>query len=169
MNNGLLVLIFISILSLSGCLERSATELKFSKPDNTFRENQMIRGEAPLNYASLKKYVLKPKCMSCHSGTDAKPKNDPIDFSSYETAMVDRFVPLLLKGKPEKSRLFKSVDSGEMPEEGTLHPAEIEFIKQWIKACAPKETPDTMPDECENDDDDDDWGNEDSDFDSDEF
>ncbi len=162
-------LIYISLLTLSGCLNRSATDLKFLKSNNLFRENLMTRGEAPLNYASLKKYVLKPKCMSCHSGADAKPSKDPIDFSSYEKAMVDRFIPLLIKGKPEKSRLFKSVHSGEMPEEGTLHPKEIEFIKQWIKACAPKNTPILIPAKCQSDDDDDDdWDNED-DFESDEF
>jgi len=158
-------------MTLSGCLERAPSELEFSKVDNAFRESQLVQGNAPLNYASLKKYILKPKCMSCHSGPDAKPYNDPIDFSTYETAMVDRFVPLLLKGEPEKSRLFKSVDSGEMPEEGTLHPVEIEFIKQWIKACAPKETLTTIPDECssDDDDDDDDWDDDDDDFGSDGF
>jgi len=158
--------IFILLLALSGCLDRSPSDLKFSKLDNTFGGNQLLQSNAPLNYASLKKYILKPKCNSCHSGTDAKPTNDPIDFSTYETAMVDRFVPLLIKGKPERSRLFKSVDSGEMPEEGVLHPIEIEFIKQWIKACAPKDTPASIPDECPRDDDDDE---DDDDFDDDDF
>jgi hypothetical protein len=62
--------------------------------------------------------------------------------------MIDRFVPLLIKGRPEKSRLFQTVESGEMPEEGTLLDSEVEFIRKWIQACAPKETQSSIPDDC---------------------
>jgi hypothetical protein len=46
-------------MTLSGCLERAPSELEFSKVDNAFRESQLVQGNAPLNYASLKKYILK--------------------------------------------------------------------------------------------------------------
>ena len=94
--------------------------------------------------------------MSCHSGPDAKPMNDPIDFTTYDTTMVDRFIPLLVKGKPQKSRLFLSVEEGEMPVDGTLSNIEIEFVKKWIDACAPKETPTSIPDNCNGNGDNDD-------------
>jgi hypothetical protein len=162
--------LFIIFILASGCLKRDPSEVQFSKTSDVIRSNEMLRGEAPLSYASLKKYVLKPKCMSCHSGPDAKPTNDPIDFSTYETAMVKRFVPLLIKGKPDTSRLFLTVESGEMPVEGVLHEKEVEFVKRWIEACAPKNEPEEIPSDCpsdddDDDDDDDDWDDDDDDWD----
>ena len=93
---------------------------------------------------------------------DAKPKNDPIDFTSYETAMVKRFVPLLVGGKPEISRLFISVDSGEMPPKVRLPKGDVDYIRRWIEACAPKDTPSSIPEKCsvEEEDNDDDWDDE---------
>ncbi len=153
--------IFSVFLLAFGCMERNPSKLEFVETNNLVRDNQLIRGEAPLSYESLKKYILKPKCMSCHSGPDAKPVNDPIDFSTYEKAMIDRFVPLLVKGKPQISRLFLSVKSGDMPIEGSLQQEEIDFIKKWIEACAPKDELQQIPSECptsdEDDEDDDDW------------
>ena len=151
------------ILTLATSCKRSPSDLTFKSRDDLVRGNQLMTGKAPLNFKSLQKYILKPKCMSCHSGPDAKPKNDPIDFTTYETTMIDRFIPLLVKGKPQKSRLFLSVEEGEMPVEGTLSNVEIEFIKKWIEACAPKETPNSIPDDCEDGDDDDDGPGDDDD------
>ncbi len=160
MNKALLA---IFILVISASCKRSPSDLSFKSKDDLVRRNQLATGEAPLNFNSLQKYILKPKCMSCHSGPDAKPNNDPIDFTTYDSTMVDRFIPLLVKGKPQKSRLFLSVEDGEMPVEGTLSNVEIEFIKKWIEACAPKETPNSIPDDCEDGDDDDDGPGDDDD------
>ncbi len=157
------VLLVIFILVISASCKRSPSDLSFKSKDDLVRRNQLATGEAPLNFNSLQKYILKPKCMSCHSGPDAKPNNDPIDFTTYDSTMVDRFIPLLVKGKPQKSRLFLSVEEGEMPVEGTLSNVEIEFIKKWIEACAPKETPNSIPDDCEDGDDDDDGPGDDDD------
>lgn len=163
-----LYLLFILFFSIS--CGNKPSELKFKRVDNAFSGNLLLNGKAPLDFDSLQKYILKPKCIACHSGPDAKPKNDPIDFNTYETTMVNRFIPLLIKGKPEKSRLYKSVLSGEMPISGKLHSIEIEFIKNWIKACAPKIEVIPAPTNCksdDDDDDDDDFG--DDDFNNDEF
>ena len=160
MNKALLA---IFILVISASCKRSPSDLSFKSKDDLVRRNQLATGEAPLNFNSLQKYILKPKCMSCHSGPDAKPNNDPIDFTTYDSTMVDRFIPLLVKGKPQKSRLFLSVEDGEMPVDGTLSNVEIEFIKKWIEACAPKETPNSIPDDCEDGDDDDDGPGDDDD------
>ena len=157
------VLLVIFILVVSASCKRSPSDLSFKSKDDLVRRNQLATGEAPLNFNSLQKYILKPKCMSCHSGPDAKPNNDPIDFTTYDSTMVDRFIPLLVKGKPQKSRLFLSVEEGEMPVDGTLSNIEIEFVKKWIDACAPKETPNSIPDDCEDGDDDDDGPGDDDD------
>lgn len=156
-----ILITFILIFSVS--CKRSPSDLTFKSRDELVRGNQLMTGKAPLNFKSLQKYILKPKCMSCHSGPDAKPKNDPIDFSTYELTMVDRFIPLLVKGKPEKSRLFLSVEDGEMPVEGMLSNIEIEFIKKWIEACAPEDTPTSIPDDCSDGGDDDDGPGDDDD------
>ena len=105
------VLLVIFILVISASCKRSPSDLSFKSKDDLVRRNQLATGEAPLNFNSLQKYILKPKCMSCHSGPDAKPNNDPIDFTTYDSTMVDRFIPLLVKGKPQKSRLKHSLIS----------------------------------------------------------
>ena len=156
------ILITFILVFMISC-KRRPSDLTFKSRDELVRGNQLMTGKAPLNFKSLQKYILKPKCMSCHSGPDAKPINDPIDFSTYELTMVDRFIPLLVKGKPEKSRLFLSVEDGEMPVEGVLSNIEIEFIKKWIEACAPKETSTSIPDDCRDGGDDDDGPGDDDD------
>jgi len=140
------------LLFISFSCKRSPSELTFKSRDQLVRGNLLTAGKAPLNYDSLQKFILKPKCMSCHSGSDAKPKNDPIDFTTYESTMTDRFIPLLVKGMPHKSRLFLSVESGEMPVEGALSEVEVDFIKKWIEACAPKDTATSILSDCEIDD-----------------
>ncbi|MBK24561.1 MAG: hypothetical protein CME70_11255 [Halobacteriovorax sp.] len=171
--------ILILISALSSCV-REKGELKFKDNTLPFKGSLLVQGKAPLSFNSLQKYILKPKCMSCHSTKAGRiePENDPIDFDSYETTMIDRFIPLLKKGLPEKSRLYETVESGEMPIRGRLHDKEIKFIANWIKACAPKEEVTTIPENCEEDgdDDDDDFDNDDfdedneeDDFDNDEF
>lgn len=113
--------------------------------------------------------------MGCHSGPDAKPENDPIDFSTYDSTTIDRFVPVFLKGDPERSRFYQSVFNGEMPTSQKLHDKEIQFIKDWILACAPNSPVDTIPDNCDDGDDDDDGDCDfdddcdDDDFDNDDF
>jgi len=168
-----IIFTFISLTLLNSCFDRNTTDMKYSKNNLTSRETLLARGEAPLNFASLKKYILKPKCISCHTGEDAKPKSDPIDFSTYETTMIDRFAPLFIVGRGERSRLVKSLThtnlEKRMPlEANQLSILEIEFITNWINACAPKETLEEIPDECPtppDDDweDDDDWGDCDED------
>lgn len=142
-------------LWLLGCISKPG-DLVF-KPDRkkATNENRVISGAASLSFGSLQKYILRPKCMQCHSGSDALPSNDPIDFDTYETTTESRFIPLFIKGKPEKSRLYQSVESGKMPIEGRLHNKEIEFIWDWIKACAPNNETDDTPSECKDSDDDD--------------
>lgn len=131
------ILLILALLPFVSCGFKPSA-LKFN--DKTFPTLgiALMQGQAPLNFETLQNHILKPKCMSCHSGEDAAPKLDPINFDTYETTMVSRFIPLLIKGKSEKSRLYQSVESGEMPIKGHLHHLEIKFIKDWIDTCAPK-------------------------------
>ena len=157
-------LLFIFCAIITGCMQRNPSDVAYIGFAEESTSTGPISADLPLNYKNLKKFILEPKCMSCHSGVDAKPENDPIDFTSFETAMVKRFVPLLIEGKPEISRLFISVDRGEMPPRGKLHEQDLDYIKRWIEACAPKETPSSIPAKCiveeEDDDNDDDWDDE---------
>jgi len=130
---------------------KGQSKLIFFEKDQTVVSKELLSGRAPLNFNSLKEYILKPKCFSCHSGADAKPENDPIDFTSYESTMIKRFVPLLKKGMPEKSRLYLSVFKGEMPVNRPLHKTEINFIKKWIEVCAPKESNSDLSADCNDD------------------
>lgn len=158
--NFVIRLIFLtSILGiLQGCY-RPRSKLIYEEIKGISGSGTLIRTTTPLGFDSLHKFILKPKCLSCHSGPNAEPMNDPIDFSTYESTMVDRFIPLVVKGNPYKGRLFNSVESGEMPPKMNLHQKEIDFIKKWIEACAPKEAVTEIPSECPADDDggDDDW------------
>ena len=155
-------LLIFSLSIFAGCMQRNASDVAYVESTRNSTVVDPISAELPLNYANLKKFILEPKCMSCHSGADAKPKNDPIDFTSYETAMVKRFVPLIVGGKPEISRLFISVDSGEMPPKVRLPKGDVDYIRRWIEACAPKDTPSSIPEKCsvEEEDNDDDWDDE---------
>jgi len=150
MNRLSFLAIFLLIIS---CIRDRPSELVFREFQDSAGRSWLKPG-APLNFASVKTFILEPKCLSCHSGASAKPENDPIDFSTYETTMVDRFIPLLVKGDPEDSRLYHSVETGEMPPKKRLTNEEIEFIHDWIDACAPEETPDSIPDGCSGHDDD---------------
>lgn len=145
------------MLLLQSCY-RNKSNLIFENIAQITGSRTLIKDTTPIGFTSLKKLILVPKCISCHSGPEAKPESDPIDFSSYESTMIDRFIPLIVKGNPYKGRLFESVESGEMPPKIRLHAREIDFIKKWIEACAPKDDITEMPSECPDDDGgDDDW------------
>ena len=143
------------LLVLTSC-GRNPSQLTFQEREHIPGGGFLIPGDAPVSFESVQDYILKPKCMSCHSGPDAKPSNDPIDFTTYESTMEDRFIPLLIKGDPENSRLYEAVETGDMPVEGTLSNKEIEFIRDWIVACAPKKAQNSIPTNCSDDGDGDD-------------
>lgn len=159
-------LFYSALLSiLISCIPDNRKSDVFFVDKRTFSERRttMIRPDTPISFEVLKREIIDTKCLKCHVGVDAALD---IDLSSYETTMQDRFVPLLIKGKPEKSRFYKSVLSGEMPPKGPkLEPIEIEYISKWIKECAPEFEGDSPS--CDDDpDDDDDFGDDDDFFNS---
>jgi hypothetical protein len=143
-----LTVITLLLTILSGCLplDIEKGELQFRVKTSESIINPIIKGEAKLNFENLYEYILKPKCISCHSDSLAEPLNDPIKLNEYNYLIEDRFVPILRKGKPLKSRLYLEVFYGEMPPKAPLNPKEIEYIKKWIEKCAPKD--DSTPDDC---------------------
>ena len=172
--SGKLILIFI--VFLTSCIVRpTPSDVVYSFNDGKPRtiSNDLTRGIAPLNYASIKKYILKPKCITCHSGATAKPLgNGAVDFSTYELAMQSADgIPLVIKGNSNRGRLIGSLTHQDpekrMPlKANELTQLEMNFITNWIEACAPKETLDEIPEVCPSDDDDDwvdddDWDEED--------
>ena len=98
----------------------------------------IVSGEAEYDFKTLYEHIIKPKCLSCHQGEGALPVNDPIDLSSYKLMTQDCFIPIFVKGKPERSRLFITVDKGEMPPKTPLEPEEVAYIKRWIELCGPE-------------------------------
>ncbi len=154
------------IVILSSCYGKRSP-LKYVDKTLVDQEALIALSEAPISFKTLQTRILKPKCMKCHSSSAGRvePDLDPIDFDSYDSMMVDRFIPLLKKGFPEKSRLYDVVETGEMPIRERLNDDEIEFIAKWIRACAPNEAVTAIPDSCRSDSNPDD----DDDFDSDTF
>lgn len=147
------------ILFVASSCYRAKSKLIYEEINRTIGSGTLISVTTPLGFKSVHEYIFVPKCLRCHSGPNAEPPEDPIDLSSYESTMTDRFIPLIVKGNPYKGRLYGSLESGEMPPKIRLHDKEIEFIKKWIEACAPKEDISEIPSECPDDDTggDDDW------------
>jgi|TARA_Y100000768_G_scaffold247434_1_gene187727 hypothetical protein len=175
------LLILMIIAMASSCSKRTPSPLQYKKQgDNRFAvSNKLLKGEAPLNFASLQKYILKPKCMSCHSGADAKPKNDPIDFSSYKAMMKKREISLFnfTKQDAKRSRFYKSlvhIDvKKRMPlEANQLSEKELNFVQDWISNCAKEMTVSQTPVNCNlgsDNNDDDDWDDWDDDLEKQDF
>jgi len=76
--------------------------------------------------------VLKAHCFHCH-GEDGRERGD-LDVRLARLLLEGgEHGPAVVKGKPEKSPLFKMVNSGKMPKEQTKLPAEeIALIREWI-------------------------------------
>ena len=135
----LLILFLLSSIAFS-CIDKKKGKFNFKEVGTTeFVEvNPILDGDAPINFKTLYNYILKPKCIGCHSSQLAYPENDPVNLSKYFYLVESRFVPILVKGNAERSRLFLSVKHGEMPPKAPLDPKEIDYIKKWIDLCAPE-------------------------------
>lgn len=88
--------------------------------------------------------LLKEKCFACH-GDDPKKIKGELNLLSRESMLKggENSPKVLVPGKAAESDLYISVtwknEDLEMPpkENDRLKPEQIEWLKQWIDACAP--------------------------------
>jgi hypothetical protein len=83
-------------------------------------------------FESINANILRPKCLSCHSGSRAP---HGIDLSSLKKIMENNsFPPLLVPGDPKESSLYTSVLNGSMPKNRRrLNSRELEALRLWIE------------------------------------
>lgn len=111
------ILWLLLVVSVGGCNYRKD---KLEMPLN-----------APPTYRSVMRYVLEPKCLSCHTGPSS-PKG--VDLSTYEAL---KQLSLVVPKHPEASPLFDSILSGRMPKgQPRLSETQIQLVKSWIVAGA---------------------------------
>ncbi len=75
--------------------------------------------------------VLEKNCVGCH-GPDRKMAK--LDLSSF-TGMMEGSSsgPVIAPGKPERSLMWKLIETGQMPQGGKLTAAEKQLIKSYIQ------------------------------------
>ena len=75
--------------------------------------------------------VLEKNCVSCHGPQQKMAK---LDLSSF-TGMMEGSSsgPVIVPGKPERSLLWKLIESGQMPQGGKLTAAEKQLLKSYIQ------------------------------------
>ena len=126
------------LILLSGCWEeRSGFE--FGKNQEIRRLNAQSALEVEVNFTNLKKFILTPHCLNCHNQSSNNPAYDPIDFSSLESMMIERYEALINPGDAQNSRLYQSVHQQRMPLDEKLNIYEIDFLRRWINYCAPSD------------------------------
>lgn len=142
-----MLIYFLVFTATCGLPATGPLKFRLKNQQRTSIISPIITGEAKYDFNTLYEHILKPKCIRCHQGDSAKPENDPIDLTKYEFLVEDRFVPVLIKGNSQRSRLFVSTFKGEMPPKVPLEEIEIAYIKKWIELCAP-ETTDSSTTDC---------------------
>src|ERR1044072_2182238 len=80
--------------------------------------------------------ILKAHCFDCHGEGDKLRGGLDLRLRRLMLKGGDEG-PVIVPGKPEKSLLFKMVESGEMPKrDKKLTREEVHLLKQWIASGA---------------------------------
>src|SRR4026207_825394 len=89
-------------------------------------------GAAPLTFEKDIRPILKAHCFDCH-GEGEKPRGG-LDLRLRRLMLKGGDEgPVIVPGKPNKSLLFKMVQSGDMPKrDKKLTPEQVALIEQWI-------------------------------------
>jgi hypothetical protein len=89
-------------------------------------------GAAPLTFEKDIRPILKSHCFDCHG--EGEKLRGGVDLRLRRLMLKGGDEgPVIVPGKPEKSLLFKMVQSGEMPKrDKKLTADEVAKIKQWI-------------------------------------
>src|SRR4029450_9259403 len=75
--------------------------------------------------------VLEKNCVSCHGPNQKMAR---LDLSSFAGMMEGSSSgPVIAPGKPERSLMWKLIESGAMPQGGKLSTAEKQLIKSYIQ------------------------------------
>ena len=75
--------------------------------------------------------VLEKNCVQCHGPQQKMAK---LDLSSFTGMMQGSSSgPVLVPGKPERSLMWKLIESDQMPQGGKLTTAEKQLIKSYIQ------------------------------------
>ncbi len=78
--------------------------------------------------------ILAQRCLSCHSGEDAKAH---LDLSRRDSAMKGGESGIAIEPRnPEASLLWKQIANDDMPPKKPLTPAEKKSIRDWIEQGA---------------------------------
>jgi mono/diheme cytochrome c family protein len=79
--------------------------------------------------------IFTAHCIRCHGDTKQRAE---LNLSTPEGIRKgSESGPIVVAGKPDKSKLFEMVHSGRMPAKGTkLSPAQVETIRKWIATGA---------------------------------
>lgn len=95
--------------------------------------------ETTLDYQGVRKKILEPHCLTCHSGPDAP---NGLDYSTYDSMVKNPPYQVIIPGEPERSILYVEVETGGMPDGGPkLSDEEIQFVYDWIKNGAVENQP----------------------------
>lgn len=138
---------FILILFLTSCLPSKKGELEFvDKLVNDDKESifsldksTVSLEDEPLDFSTLSEKILIPKCVKCHNESDAELG---VDLSTYESTLSGGWFSTVVDlDSLANSGLYTETRSGAMPpgRKSDLSQDELNFIKRWIEAGAPKE------------------------------
>ncbi len=88
--------------------------------------------EVDPTFSSINRYILRPKCLKCHSPNGIRPRED---YSSYQSTISTGGVN---SGNANSSRLYLTCADGGMPDDAApLNDNQLGAIRDWINAGAP--------------------------------
>lgn len=109
---------------------------------------QPVSKDKALDLAGNVHVIFEHKCNECH-GSQLKKPEGKFGYVLDLKRMADN-EDYVVRGKPQKSELFRLVNEGEMPPDD--HPKtppltgdEKDVVRRWIQAGAPHELPAVLP------------------------
>jgi mono/diheme cytochrome c family protein len=109
---------------------------------------QPVSKDKALDLAGNIHVIFEHKCNECH-GSQLKKPEGKFGYVLDLKRMADN-EDYVIRGKPQKSELFRLVNEGEMPPDD--HPKtppltgeEKDIVRRWIQAGAPHELPAVLP------------------------
>ena len=109
---------------------------------------QPVSKDKALDLAGNVHVIFEHKCNECH-GSQLKKPEGKFGYVLDLKRMADN-EDYVIRGKPQKSELFRLVNEGEMPPDD--HPKtppltgdEKDVVRRWIQAGAPHELPPVLP------------------------